>query len=270
MADDSDFMVPARDFHADNFLPADILSQWVRPLIAEAIGPFALVLIGAGAIMTAYTQEWGDGGTLVAVALAHGLAIGLMIAAAGHISGGHYNPAVTIGMFVGGRIGALKAIGYIVAQLIGAVIAAAVLRYIFPEGVRNATELGVPAIIFEGDNPHIIVGKEHAVVLEVILTFFLVYVIHGVAVDARGAHAIAPLAIGLTITMDIFLGGPLTGAAMNPARHFGPALVQGQWNDAWIYWFAPVVGAIIAAVLYNYILIPRDEGFPEARPTEHH
>jgi MIP family channel proteins len=193
-----------------------------------------------------------------------------MIAAAGHISGGHYNPAVTIALFVGGKIGALKGVAYIVAQLVGAVVAAALLRYIFPEETRNAVNFGIPSILFEGDNPNIIVGKEHALVLEAVMTFFLVYVIHGVAVDSRGAHAIAPLAIGLTITMDILVGGPLTGAAMNPARHFGPALVHGEWRDWWVYWIGPAAGGIAASVLHNYILIPRKVGFPEPMPSEHH
>ena len=204
------------------------------------------------------------------VALAHGLAIGLMVAAAGHISGGHYNPAVTIALWAGGKIGLLKAIGYIAVQLAGAAVAALFLRYIFPSETRDALGLGVPAIIHEGDTPFIIVGAGHGFVIEALLTFFLVYVIHGVAVDSRGAHAIAPLAIGLTITMDILVGGPLTGAAMNPARHFGPALVQRAWDDAWIYWLAPIAGGVAASVLQNYVLIPRKVGFPEPMPSEHH
>jgi aquaporin TIP len=267
---DADVMVPAREYNAENFLPAELLANWIRPLIVEFMGPFALVFAGAGAIMTAYTQGYNNGGTLVAVALAHGLAIGLMIAAAGHISGGHFNPAVTIGLWAGGKVGAIKGIAYIVVQLLGAVVAALLLRYIFPEAVRNATNLGTPAIIHAKDNPLIIIGTGRGLVIEAILTFFLMYVIYGVAVDSRGAHAIAPLAIGLTITMDILMGGPLTGAAMNPARSFGPALVQNDWQDAWIYWLGPIVGALAAAVLFNYILIPRGAAEPSPQPSEHH
>ncbi len=267
---DNDMMFPSRDLHAENFVSRDLLAEWIRPLIAEFLGPFALVLIGAGSIMTAKTQGFSDGGTLLLVALAHGLAIGLMIAAAGHISGGHYNPAVTIGLWLGGKIGAMKSVGYIVAQLAGAVVAAAVLHLIFPEAIRDATKLGVPQINYAGDADGIIVGRSHALILEVIMTFFLMYVIYGVAVDTRGAHAIAPLAIGLTITMDILLGGPLTGAAMNPARHFGPALVQGEWKDAWLYWVGPIIGAALAAIVQAYILIPREDAEPTAQPTEHH
>jgi len=270
MADDSDFMVPVQEFHAENFVPKDILEGWIRPLIAEMIGPFALVLIGAGSIMTAYTQGFSAGETIVAVALAHGLAIGLMIAAAGHISGGHYNPAVTIGMFIGGRIGLLKGVAYVAAQLIGAVLAAMALKIIFDDDIADATNLGLPAINYAGDLDGLIVGRRNGFAIEAIMTFFLVYVIHGTAVDSRGANAIAPLAIGLTITMDILLAGPLTGAAMNPARYFGPAVVQGEWKDVWLYWAAPITGGIIAAILYNYILIPRGGGHAEAMPGEHH
>jgi len=253
----NDMMVPARQLNAENFLPADLLEQWIRPLIAEFIGPFALVFIGAGSIMLAYTQGFSDGGTLVMVALAHGLAIGLMVAGAGHISGGHYNPAVTISLWLGGRIGAMKAAGYIIAQLAGAVVAALFLRYVFPAAVRDATDFGVPTLLHAGANPHIIVGRAHGLVIEAILTFFLVFVIHGTAVDKRGFNAIAPLAIGLTITMDILMGGPLTGAAMNPSREFGPALVHGEWSDWWVYWVGPIVGGAVASIVHNYIFIPR-------------
>jgi len=274
---DNDYVVPARDYHVENFLPADILERWVRPLIAEFIGPFALVFAGAGSIMLATTQGYGDGGTLVMVALAHGLAIGLMVAAAGHISGGHYNPAVTAGLWLGGKIGTVKAVAYVVVQLLGAVVAALVLREVFDNSVISGVRIGdlaksVPAVNYGGDpdNDFIIIGRQNAFILEVILTFFLVYVICGVAVDSRGAHAIAPLAIGLTITMDLLVAGPLTGAAMNPARHFGPALVANEWKDGWLYWLAPLIGAALASIVYNYILIPRGVGEETAQPTEHH
>lgn len=272
MADD-DMMVPAREYNAEAFVPEDVL-DWVRPLIAEFIGPFALVFIGAGAILTAISQGWAPGGNftagfIVMVALAHGLAIGLMVAAAGHISGGHYNPAVTIGLFVGGKIGAVKGAAYIVAQLLGATVAALILRQVFDDSLADL-QASIPAVNYDGDQDGIIVGRANAFWLEVIATFFLVYVICGVAIDSRGAHAIAPLAIGLTITMDILMAGPLTGAAMNPARHFGPALVEGEWKDWWIYWVAPIIGGSLASIVHNYILIPRAVGFPETMPTEHH
>jgi MIP family channel proteins len=271
MADDGDFTLDemVRGLHLENFAPRSFIQNWLAPFIAEMIGPFALVLLGAGAIMTAQTKGFGDGGTLLAVALAHGLAIGLMIAAAGHISGGHYNPAVTIALFIGGRIGAMKSVAYIAAQLLGALLAALVLKYVFNSDIRDATNFGIPGVNYTGDGDNLIVGREHAFVLEVILTFFLVYVIHGTAVDSRGAHAIAPLAIGLMITADIILAGPLTGAAMNPARWFGPAVVHGEFKDGWLYIVAPITGGVLASIVHNYIFIPRDEG-GDARPSEHH
>ncbi len=270
MAADNDMMVPAREFNAENFLPAELL-DWIRPLVAEFIGPFALTFMGAGSIMLAVTQGYSNGGTLVMVALAHGLAIGLMIAAAGHISGGHYNPAVTIGLWLGGKIGTIKAVAYVVVQLLGAVVAALILKQLFDES--NATLANaVPSVNYGGlqDTDFIIVGRQNALIIEAIGTFFLMYVIYGVAIDARGAHAIAALAIGLTITMDILMAGPLTGAAVNPSRHFGVALVDGTWKDAWIYWVGPIAGASIAAVVQSYIFIPRSEAEPAAQPTEHH
>jgi MIP family channel proteins len=265
---DSDVMVPGRSLHAEAFVPEDTLDRWIRPLIVEFIGPFALVFIGAGSIMTAQTQGYGDGGTLLLVAFAHGLAIGLMVAAAGHISGGHYNPAVTIALFIGGKVGGLKSVAYIIAQLLGATAAALVLKQIFDDSI--APDVHVPSVNYAGDQDGIIVGRANAFWIEVIATFFLVYVIHGVAVDSRGAHAIAALAIGLTITMDIVMAGPLTGAAMNPSRFFGPALVEGEWKDWWIYWLAPITGAVLASIVHNYVFIPRNVGFPEATPSEHH
>ena len=255
---DNDIMVPAREFNAEGFLPADLLAKWIRPLLAEMIGPFALVFMGAGAIMTATSNGFGDGGTLVMVALAHGLAIGLMVAAAGHISGGHYNPAVTISLWAGGKIGLIKALAYIVAQLTGAAIAAILLHYIYPESIRDAANFGVPGIRYAHAGDALVIGRSRGFLIEAVATFFLVYVIHGVAVDSRGAHAIAPLAIGLTITMDILMAGPLTGAAMNPSRHFGVALVDGTWKDGWIYWVGPVVGGAAASIVQNYIFMPRD------------
>lgn len=266
---DNDMIMPAREFNAEAFLDNDLLDGWIRPLIAEFIGPFALVFIGAGAILTAITQGYGNGGTLVMVALAHGLAIGLMVAAAGHISGGHYNPAVTVALFIGGKIGLLKSVAYIIVQLLGATVAALILKQIFDDSLADMKS-AIPTVNYAADQDGVIIGRTNAFYLEVIATFFLVYVIHGVAVDSRGAHAIAPLAIGLTITMDILMAGPLTGAAMNPARHFGPALVEGEWKDAWLYWVAPIIGGGLASIVHNYILIPRSVGFPEPMLGEHH
>jgi MIP family channel proteins len=227
-------------------------------LLAEFVGPFTLVLAGVGAIIS--TQSLADGGNLVTVALAHGLAIGLMVAALGHISGGHFNPAVTISMLATGEIGVNRAVGYIVAQLLGATAAAGVLTLVFPAlgplGRNNiGVNLGLPGL-----GPDVTVTG--ALIMEVVMTLFLVLVIFGTAVDPRGPRAIAPLAIGLTITMDILAGGRITGAAMNPARAFGPAVVQQDFTNWWIYWVGPIIGGLIAAFAYKLLWLQ------PARPVE--
>lgn len=224
-----------------------------KAAIAEFLGPFALVVAGVGAIIS--TQNLNDGGNLVAVALAHGLAIGLMIAALGHVSGGHFNPAVSISMLATGEIGVTRAVAYVVAQLLGGVAGAGILTLVFPAlgaiGRNNpGVNLGVPAL---GPDVTITGG----LIMEAVMTFFLVLVIFGTAVDTRGAKAIAPLAIGLTITMDILTGGRITGAAMNPARAFGPEVVQQDFTNWWIYWVGPIVGGLIAAFGYKYIWLSR-------------
>ena len=216
--------------------------DWLRNAIVEFVGTFALIFVGAGAIIATGGQN------LVAIALAHGLAIGLMVAAAGHISGGVYNPALTVGLVAARRIGVSRGVYYIVAQLAGAAVAAVLLKAVFPAAAAATVNLGTPAV---GSG----VGTLAAVLAEVIMTFFLMYIVFGVAVDSRGARAIAGLAIGLTISMDIFVGGGLTGAAMNPARWFGPALVQGAFADWWIYWVGPIVGAMLAALLWNEVYL---------------
>ena len=226
--------------------------QAPRKLIAEAIGAFTLTFVGAGSVMLASSNA---NVTLVGVALAHGLAIGLMIAALGAISGGHFNPAVTIGFWVTRRIDTVLAAGYVIAQLLGAVIAGLLLLLFFPEGLRNAAHLGAPAL---GAG----VDFMHAVGIEAVLTFFLVTVIWGTAVDARGPKVVAGLAIGLTITMDILAAGPLTGAAMNPSRAFGVSLVAGFWDDQLVYWIGPIIGAVAAALLYHYVLIEESPTVP--------
>lgn len=214
----------------------------VRPLIIEAIGAFALVFMGVGAIILTQGQD------IVAIALAHGLAIGLMAMAAGHISGGHFNPAVTLAMLVTRRIDMSRAVAYVIAQLAGALAGAGALVLSFRDLERNAVDLGVPAV---GAN----FSAGNALVMEIVLTFFLVLVIFGTAVDTRTPKVVSGLLIGLTITMDILAGGAVSGAAMNPARWFGPAIVQQEWGDLWIWWVGPAIGAVIAAVLYNDIIM---------------
>ena len=213
-----------------------------RKLVAEAIGVFALVFAGAGSIvLAAGNANIG----LVEIALAHGLAIGLLISALGHISGGHFNPAVTAGFWVTRRISSPLAVGYVLAQLVGGILASVALVLLFPEGLREAANLGTPAL-----GPGIDFGK--SVGIEAILTFFLVLVVFGTAVDRRSAN-LGGWAIGMIITMDILAAGPLTGAAMNPARALGPALMTGTWDDQLVWWIGPIIGGVLAAMLYHYL-----------------
>lgn len=214
--------------------------------IAEFIGPFALVFAGAGTIIATGGQN------LVAIALAHGLAIGVMVAAAGHVSGGVYNPALTAGLWITGKLGTARAIGYVIAQLFGGLVAAWVLKAVFPQEAIDAVRLGTP-LLADGVNP----GA--GTLVELVTTFFLMYTVFGAAIDPRGPKATAGLAIGLAITTGVLVGGGLTGAAMNPARHFGPALASGAWTHWWVYWVGPILGAGIAAVVYNGSLLSERE-----------
>ena len=213
-----------------------------QKLIVEFIGPFALCFAGPGAIVMT------GGGDLVAIALAHGLAIGLLVMAAGHISGGHFNPAVTVAMIATRRIDVATGVAYIVAQLLGGLCGALGVRLVTDETLRNAVQLGVPSVGVGHSNTN-------ALVMEAILTFFLVFVIFGAAIDPRSSKSVAGLVIGLTITMDILAGGPVSGAAMNPARWFGPAVVQTQFDDFWIWIVAPIAGALVAAFVYNDVIL---------------
>ena len=216
----------------------------VPKLVVEFIGTFTLTFAGIGAIVGTQGQD------LVAIALAHGLAIFLMVAAAGHISGGVYNPAVAIGLMAAGKLPIPRGAGFIVAELLGAVVAAGLLKVILPAEAVDAVSLGTPL-------PGAGIGAGQALLMEMVLTFFLVFVIFGVAVDDRGPKALVGLPIGLTVAMDILAGGPISGAAMNPARSFGPALVQSAWRDNWVYWVGPILGALAAALLYTFVLLDR-------------
>jgi aquaporin TIP len=225
----------------------------LRHFISEFVGTFALVFVGGAAIMSA--SQSNSPNALLQVALAHGLILSLLVTALMRISG-HFNPAVTIGFVAARRIDPMMAGLYIVAQLIGAVVAAYALRATFPAALFAATRGGGQAISLD-------VTGTQAWLLEAIATFFLVFVVFGTAVDPK-APRVGGFAIGLTVAADILAIGPLTGASMNPARSFGPALASGIYEGQFIYWTAPVAGAIVAALLYDTLFIRR-----EREPVEH-
>jgi MIP family channel proteins len=222
-----------------------IFEQYVAPVLAEFVGTFVFVFIGAGSIVTNAFLHGTVG--LIGIALAHGLALSIVISALGATSGGHINPAVTIGFLITRRIIRLLGILYIVAQLVGATLAGLLLKAIFPEAVWQAAQLGTPSLA-----PNISPGT--GILLEAILTFFLLLAVFGTAVDER-APKIGGFGIGLTVLVDILVGGPLTGAAMNPARTFGPALAGGFWDNNFVYWVGPIIGGVIAVLFYEYVVL---------------
>ena len=219
--------------------------QYVAPVLAEFVGTFLFVFIGAGSIITNSFLHGTVG--LIGIALAHGLALSIVISITAATSGGHINPAVTIGFIVTRRIVRLVGILYIVAQLLGATLAGLLLQVIFPQEVWQAAQLGTPALA-----PNMSPGI--GILIEAILTFFLLLAVFGTAVDER-APKIGGFGIGLTVMVDILVGGPLTGAAMNPARTFGPALAGGFWDNNLVYWIGPITGSILAALFYEYVIL---------------
>ena len=220
-----------------------------KAAVAEFVATFALVFVGAGAVIL-YSSGSID---LLGVALAHGLVLAIMVSVVGHVSGGHVNPAVTIALWTAGKVTTQRAAVYTVAQLAGAVLGALLLRYVVGGEAFEAAGGGAPAL-----GPGISVGK--GIVIEAILTFFLVFAVFGTAVDDRGPwNKTAGFTIGLVIAFDIIAFGPYTGAAMNPARWFGPALVAGVWNDSLVWIVGPIAGGIIAGVLYATVFLRSKE-----------
>jgi len=227
------------------------IAAW-RKAIAEFIGAFTLIFIGAGTIIST------GGGDLLVVALAHGLAIGVMVSALARISGGHFNPAVTLGALVGRQITVRLAVVYWAAQLLGALAAALGLFAIFPSSVWQPSHLGTPAL---GGVPALSwnVSPATGILVEALLTFFLTFVIYGTGIDPKGTfNAVGGFAIGLTISIDILMGGPLTGAAMNPARWFGPAVVAQFFDNWYVYLIGPFVGAVTAGLLYTHVFLDKN------------
>jgi MIP family channel proteins len=225
------------------------MDQGAKSYWSEFLGTFTLCFVGQGTVC-AVALGGSPGAELLTIAVAHGLALAVMISALGAASGAHFNPAVTFGFLVAGRQSLGSAIRYWISQLLGAVVASAILAWVFPAAIRAATHLGAPGV-----SPEISVGA--AVVIEVITTFLLVTAVWGTAVDPR-APKIGGFGIGLTVLMNILATGPLTGGVMNPARAFGPALLSGTWANHWVYWVGPMVGGALAALIYRNLVLPRE------------
>lgn len=222
-----------------------------QKLLAEFVGTFTLIFVAAGAICADQYLHAANTGviSLFAIASAYGLATAVMVSALAHISGGHLNPAVTIGFWVTKKISTLDALSYWAAQLAGATLAAYLLTVVMPESTWRATGLGTPDLATD-------FTRFHGILLEAIITFFTVFVFFATASDPRGSfNKIAGFAVGLAVTMNVLVAFPLTGAAMNPARAFGPALVARHWMNQGVYWVGPLIGGVIAGWLYNSFLL---------------
>jgi MIP family channel proteins len=254
----------------------------LRRGFAEFVGTFALVFAAAGSVLTTakllgpvttspQAADVYSSLTLVGAALANGLVLAVMVSAMGHISGGHFNPAVTLGFLVTRRLAPSLAIVYWSVQFTAATAAAALLRWFYGDQPRQLAKLGAPLL---GSG----ISQWQGLVIEIVLTFFLVWVVFATAADPGGAFkSIAGLAIGLTLTVDVLVGGPLTGAAVNPARAFGPELIQHEWSHAWIWYVGPFVGGALAALAYEWLYLrpprpmpvgPPDTGVLEPRPGD--
>ena len=219
--------------------------QLTQRFYSEFLGTFALVFVGSGAIMTASSNN----GSLLEIAIAHGLVLGILVTAFMRIAG-HFNPAVTIGFLVTRRISPSMAGLHVVAQVAGAIIAAFALKALFPAQVFATTHGGGQTIASS-------VSWPQAATFEAIGTFFLMTAVYGTAVDKRSPN-IGGFGVGLTLAFVILVIGPLTGGAVNPARAFGPAVAYGGFEAQAIYWLAPIVGAVVAALAYERFILKQD------------
>jgi aquaporin TIP len=215
-----------------------------KALVAEFIGTFTLIFIGVGSIATDVMTGHMLG--LTGIALAHGIAIAVMVSATMAVSGGHLNPAVTFGAFVARKIDAVNAIGYILAQCLGGIVAAYIAKMAIPDQVISTINIGIPSVT-KGTS------ILNALTTEAVLTFFLMFVVYGTAIDKR-APKVGGLFIGLAVAMGVMMGAAESGAAMNPARHLGPAVAGGGFENLWLYWVGPLLGGGLAAAVYKYVL----------------
>jgi MIP family channel proteins len=224
------------------------MQKTLRPLVAEFIGVFLFVFITAGAIVLNSYRDGIIG--LAGIAAAQGVTLAIAVTATMNVSGGHLNPAVTLGLWSIGRIGWKQAGLYVGAQLLGAIIAALAIKGLYPEMAGRIAQLGLPRLATD-------VSFTQGVLIEAILTFFLAFAVMGTAIDSA-APKVGGWAIGLTVMMGVLASGGITGAAMNPARAFGPALVSNAWLGQLVYWIGPILGAVAAMQVYERLLLKRD------------
>ena len=223
-----------------------------QKLTAEFLGTFALVFFGEGAICADQFLHGAGGLGLFGIAAAHGLAIAVMFAAFGQVSGGHFNPAVTIGFWVTKRVNTIDVLLYWAVQLAGAIAASFLLKAIIPEDTWRAVALGTPEMV--RDLPRL-----SAMIFEALATFFVVIVMFATAVDDKQstARSVAGFAIGLTFALGIMVAGPFTGGALNPARALGPALASSHWANWGVCWVGPLAGGFLAGLLYDSLYLKR-------------
>lgn len=218
------------------------MEENIKKYLAEAFGVFIFVFIAAGSVLA----NWQTGGALgvVGIALAHGFVFAAMVYAVYHISGAHLNPAVTIALWATGHVKTLAGLGYIIAQLIGSAAAALLLKVIFasasPQFFLGDTVLG------SGITPAV------GILIEAILTFFLVWTYFGALVDKKAFPGFGGLAVGLVFAVCMLVGLNLTMAALNPARSFGPALISSHWEMHYVYWIGPIIGGLLAGLIYHF------------------
>ncbi len=220
----------------------------VRPVVAELLGTMLFVFVGAGSVVVTASSQ---GSAALIVALAHGVAIAVIVSATMNVSGGYLNPAVTLGLFAIRRLDGRSALAYVAAQLSGAVAAAALIKWLFPLQAARVVNLGTPVLAAQ-------VTLIQATLLEAVLTFLLMSAVFGTVVSPKSPK-IGGLGIGLAVLAAALVAGPLTGAALNPARAFGPALVSFEFHAQAVYWIGPILGALLASLIWKVVLLPPDE-----------
>lgn len=216
-----------------------------RAPVAEFIGTLLFVLVGAGSVVANVSGAAGNLG----IALAHGIGLAVIVTIMMPISGGHINPAVSVALWIGKQIDAKTLGRYVLAQLLGAIVGALLIKALFPASLARIASLGTPQMSGA-------MGLFGGIALEALFTFFLVSAVYGTAVNPQ-AQRVGGFAIGLAVLTCALGGGVLTGAVMNPARAFGPALVSWDWHTQAVYWIGPLLGGSVAALLWHYVLLPR-------------